>query len=67
MGPPPRVAVCESVYAAIPDKGGHLSVIATAVRATAGMRTKRRLISWSATGWVLPTVDLIGGGDKVAD
>lgn len=65
-GPPPRVALCESVYAAIPDKGGHRSVFATAVRATVGMRIKRRLSSWSSTGWELPTIDLIGGDGKPA-
>jgi hypothetical protein len=65
-GPPPRVALCESVFAEIADTGEHRSLIATVVKATVSMRIKRRLSSWSSTGWVLPTVDLIGGDEKPA-
>ncbi len=66
IGPPPRVAVTESLFAAIAVEGEHRSLIATAVRATVGVRIRHRLSRWSSTGWVLPSVDLIGGDGKPA-
>ena len=66
-GPPPRVAVSEGLYAEIAGKAEHRGLIATAVRATVRMRIKRWLNRWFTTGWVLPTVELVGGAGTAAD
>jgi hypothetical protein len=65
--PPPRVAVSESAFAEMAGRGDRRGVVVTFQKATVGIRFKRRLRTWLTTGWVLPTLGLVGDGKTAAN